>query len=332
MEKTLLLYGNWRNDQYENGAYYQNDVKIECNFGEFTQVHNASIYQNAKVSKNGIQLYQGSIQIVGNDLKPVEGIWYISYLHTYARYAVKSSELRDNRIHIKNTVFEYTGSIKLEDFDFNMSIDGKGELIHNGYTYCGEFESVETIKECTLSRVMSNGQKVPFFYGEVKWLTMYAGIQIDERNISEGLFANNQLINGYVFDTAGYLKQIVGDPSGYEALYSERRYKYRELFQKNHRVVLHYPTTQPTTTMNQFTPNLGKPEIQLTSNLAKSTNPIIPNVGKSGSQSSPIMTNPGSQLTPSVATSKKTYTQEKKIANGSLVIYSEGGKCLVRMT
>ena len=255
--KTLLFEGNWRNDQYENGAYYQNDVKIECNFGDFTQDHNVPIYQNAIVSKNGIQLYQGSIHFVGNDIKPVEGIWYISYLHTYARYAVKSSDLRDNRIHIKNPVFEYTGSIKLEDFDFNMSIEGKCELIQNGYTYCGEFESVETIKECTLSRVMSNGQKVPFFYGEVKWLMMYAGIQFDERNISEGLFANNQLINGYVFDTAGYLKQRVGDPSGYEALYSEKKYKYRELFHKNHRVVLHYSTTQSTTT-NQLAPNVYK--------------------------------------------------------------------------
>ena len=253
-------------------------------------------------------------------MKPVEGTWYISFLGN-SRYLVKSSDLRDNKIHIKNFVFEYTGSIKLEDFDFRMSIEGKGELIHNGYTYCGEFESVETIKECTLSQVISSGQKASFYYGEVKWLMLYAGILFDANNISEGLFEDNRLTNGYVFDTAGYLKQIVGDPSGYEALYSERRYKYRELFQKNHGVVLHYPTTQPTTTMNQFTPNLGKPEIQLTSNLAKSTNPIIPNVGKSGSQSSP-----------NVATSKKTYTQEKKIANGSLVIYSEGGKCLVRMT
>ena len=293
----LLFEGNWKNDQYDNGAYYQNDLKIECNFGELSQIQNILTYKNAKVYKNDILLYQGSINNVGNELKPMGGTWYISFFHANARYAVKSSELRNNRIHIKNSVFEYNGCIKREDSDFNMSIEGKGELIYNGFAYNGKFEGVETISECTLSRVISNGQRVSLFYGEVKSLIMYAGILFDSRSISEGLFANNVLVNGYVFDSAGYCIRNVGDVSGYERMYSEKKYKYRELFRRNHGVILYYPTSQ-STTMNQSICNLAKPGNQPTSNLATRDN---------------------------------AYEEVKKIANGSAVVNNEGGKCFIRM-
>ena len=105
---TLLFEGNWKNDQYEKGAYYQNDLRIECNFGELSQIQNVLTYKNAKVYKNDILLYQGSIYEVGNEYKPVEGIWYIHFLGD-ARYSVKSSEMHNNRVHIKNSVFTGPG-------------------------------------------------------------------------------------------------------------------------------------------------------------------------------------------------------------------------------
>ena len=306
---TILFEGNWKNDQYENGAYYQNDLKILCYFGGGILIQNALVYKNAKVYKNGMQLYQGSIYNSGNELKPKEGTWYICFLGN-ARYTVKSSDLRDNRIHIKNFVFEYNGSIHLEDSDFNMLIEGKGELIHNGYVYNGEFEGVETIRECTLSQVISNGQRKPLFCGEVKWLMMYAGILFDSTGISEGIFANNELMNGYVFDSAGYWIRNVEDVSVYDRMYTDNKYKYRELFRRNCGVILQYPTTQ-STTMNQFTPNLAKSTYPASSsNLAKSDH----------------------QSTPNVATPDNVYKEVKKLANGSLVVYNEGGKCFVRMT
>ena len=294
---TLLFEGNWKNDQYENGVHYQNDSKIECNFGELSQIHNVLTYKNAKVYKNDILLYQGSIYKVGNEYKPVEGTWYISFFHPNARYAVKSSDMRDNRIHIKNSVFEYIGSMQREDSDFNMSIEGEGELIHNGFAYDGKFEGFETISECTLSRMISNGQRMSLFYGEVKSLMMYAGILFDSTGISEGLFEDNRLKIGYVFNSAGYCIRNVGDVSGYERMYSEKEYKYRKLFREKTGVILHYPATQ-STPMNQFTPNVAKP---------------------------------GNQPTPNVATPDNAYKEVKKIANDSAVVFNEGGKYFIRM-
>ena len=234
---------------------------------------------------------------VGNELKPADGTWYIRFIGD-ARYSVKSSEMRNNnRVHIKNSVFEYNGCIKQEDSDFNMSIEGKGELIYNGFAYDGKFEDDETISECTLSQVLSGNQRVSLFYGEVKSLMIYAGIQFDSESISEGLFANNELMNGYVFNSAGYWLRNVGDVSGYEGMYSEKKYKYRELFRRNHGVILHYPTTQ-STPMNQPIPNVAKP---------------------------------GNQSTPNLATPDNAYKEVGKIANGSAVVYNEGGKCFIRM-
>ena len=135
------------------------------------------------------------------------------------------------------------------------------------------------------------------FYGEVKSLIMYAGILFDSRSISEGLFANNVLMNGYVFDSAGYCIRNVGDVSGYERMYSEKKYKYRELFRRNRGVILHYPTSQ-STTMNQSICNLAKP---------------------------------GNQPTSNFTTPDNAYKEVGKIANGSAVVYNEGGKCFVRM-
>ena len=253
---AVLFEGNWKNDQYENGAYYQNDLKIECNFSEIKLIQNVPVYRNATVYKNGMQLFQGSIYNVGNELKPVEGTWYISFLGSN-QFVVQLTDIRYNRIHVKNSAFEYIGSIQLEDIGFNMLIKGKGELIRNKYVYNGEFEGVETIRECILSQVTSNGQRIPLFYGEVKSLVIYAGIQFDSRSISEGVFANNVLMNGYVFDSAGYWIRNVGDVSVYERMYTDNKYKYRELFRRNYGIILHYPTSQ-STTMNQFTPNLAK--------------------------------------------------------------------------
>ena len=267
---TVLFEGNWKNDQYENGAYYQNDLKIECNFSEIKLIQNVPVYRNATVYKNDILLYQGSIYNVGNELKPVEGTWYISFLGSN-QFVVQLTDIRYNRIHVKNSAFEYIGSIQLEDSGFDMLIKGKGELIRNKYDYNGEFKSVETIRECTLSQVTSNGQRIPLFCGEVKWLMMYAGIQFDSRSISEGIFDNNVLVDGYVFNSSGYWIQNVGNVSGYERMYTDNKYKYRELFRRNYGIILHYPTIQ-STTMNQFTPNLAKSTYPAAaSNLAKST-------------------------------------------------------------
>ena len=253
---AVLFEGNWKNDQYENGAYYQNDLKIECNFSEIKLIQNVPVYRNATVYKNDILLFQGSIYNSGNELKPVEGTWYISFLGCN-QFVVQLTDIRYNRIHVKNSAFEYIGSIQLEDTGFNMLIKGKGELIRNKYVYNGEFEGVETIRECTLSQVTSNGQRIPLFYGEVKSLVIYAGIQFDSRSISEGIFVNNELVNGYVFDSAGYCIRNVGDVSGFERMYTDNKYKYRELFRRNHGIILHYPTTQ-SIAMNHFTPNLAK--------------------------------------------------------------------------
>ena len=253
---AVLFEGNWKNDQYENGAYYQNDLKIECNFSEIKLIQNVPVYRNATVYKNDILLFQGSIYNVGNELKPKEGTWYISFLGSN-QFVVQLTDIQYNRIHVKNFAFEYIGSIKLEDSGFNILIKGKGELIRNKYVYNGEFEGVETIRECILSQVTSNGQRIPLFYGEVKSLVIYAGIQFDSRSISEGIFVNNELVNGYVFDSARYWIRNVGDVSVYERMYTDNKYKYRELFRRNHGIILHYPTSQ-STTMNQFTPNLAK--------------------------------------------------------------------------
>ena len=253
---TVLFEGNWKNDQYDNGAYYQNDIKILCYFGGGILIRNVPVYMNTKVYKNGMQLYQGSIQFVENELKPKEGTWYIRFLGCN-QFIVQLTDMRYNGIHVKNYVFEYNGSIQLEDSDFNMLIKGKGELIRNKYVYNGEFEGVETIRECTLSQVTSNGQRIPLFCGEVKSLVMYAGILIDSTGISEGIFEDNRLIIGNVYNSAGYWIRNVGDVSGYERMYTDKKYKYRELFRRNCGVILHYPTTQ-SIAMNQFTPNLAK--------------------------------------------------------------------------
>ena len=229
-------------------------------------------------------MFQGSIYNVGNELKPVEGTWYISILGSN-QFVVQLTDIQYNRIHVKNYAFEYIGSIQLEDSGFNILIKGKGELIHNGYVYNGEFEGVETIRECTLSQVTSNGQRIPLFYGEVKLLMMYAGILIDSTGISEGIFDNNELVNGYVFDSAGYWTRNVGDVRGYERMYTDN--KYRELFRRNHGIILHYPTTQ-SIAMNQFTPNLAKSTYPASSsNLAKSEIQLMPNLAKPGNQPTP---------------------------------------------
>ena len=48
-------------------------------------------------------------------------------------------------------------------------------------------------------------------------------------------------------------------------------------------------------------------------------------------QSTPNVAEPGNQSTPNLATPDNAYKEVKKIANGSLVVFNEGGKCSIRM-
>ena len=285
-DQTIIFVGSWKNDYYECGVYYYHDLKILCFFGTGSQVQNAQVY------KNELPLYQGSISFTQNKIEPIDGTWYINCCGT--SLSVKSSELKKGIINIKTPSLEYKGSVKLEDFNFHMSIYGNGELTYNGFVYSGQFEGTDIIKGSTISRLGSFGKKTTIFYGEVISLEMYAGILFDQTKIQEGLFKDKQLTNGYVFNSNGTIVKSIGDTQAYESIYTKKKYTYREIFQENHKITLHYSVeTYPTASVANLTSN---------STTTTTTHPI-----------------------------SATYVEMEKLANGSLQVYQENGKKWIKL-